>query len=71
MNVSRRRQVRAWLVLLVAIAAVLGHVMPLHAHADDPASATPGPGGPDDDRDVYRGSCEALLTTPAQLPPAP
>jgi len=67
-------QVRVWLVLLVAIGAVLGHVcmMPLHAHADDAASVTLGPGGHDDSDDhaVYRASCEALRTAPAQLPPS-
>jgi len=71
---SHRRQIRAWLVLLVAIGAVLGHVclMPLHTHADEAASATPSPGGHDDSdgRAVYRASCEALPTAPAQLPPS-
>jgi hypothetical protein len=74
MTRSYRRQVKAWLVLLVAIGAVLGHVclMPFHAHADEAASATPGPGGHDDSdaRAVYRASCEALRTVPAQLPPS-
>lgn len=72
MTPSHRRQVRAWLVLLVAIGAVLGHVcmMPLHAHAEDATSATPDPAGHDDSdaRAVYRASCEALRSAPAQPP---
>lgn len=69
MTPSHRRQVRAWLVLLVAIGAVLGHVMSLHAHAEDPTTASAA-GGHDDNDDpaVYRASCEALRTIPAQVP---
>jgi hypothetical protein len=74
MTLSYRRQVRAWLVLLVAIGTVLGHVCmgPLNAHADDAASAAPGPGGHDDSDDgaVHCASYEALRTAPAQLSPS-
>lgn len=74
MNGGHRQQVRAWLVLLVAIGALLGHVctMPLHAHAEEAASATAGSGGHDesDNRAVYHASCEALRTAPAQLTPS-
>ena len=59
-------------MLLVAIGAVLGHVclMPFHAHAGDTAAATEDRGAHDDgdDRAAYRASCEALRTTPAELP---
>jgi hypothetical protein len=74
MNGGHRQRVRAWLVLLVAIGALLGHVctMPLHAHAEEAASATAGSGGHDDSDDhvVYHASCEALRTAPAQLTPS-
>lgn len=63
------RHVWAWLVLLLAIGAVLGHVLPTHAHADEVGSPRPGAGaqGQSDDHAVYRASRGALETVPAPL----
>jgi len=70
MTGSHRRQVGAWLVLLVAIGAMLGHVcmLPLHAHAEDVASRSHAEHHDSDDAGEYHASCEALRTAPAQVP---
>lgn len=57
-------------MLLVAVGAVIGHVLPVHAHAEDVATSTSGPSGHHDDEHlVYRASCEALQTAPARVLP--
>jgi hypothetical protein len=71
MRLSDGIRVSKWLVLLVAIAAVLSHVCVLpHAHAEEPVATTthdhePGGDAADDDA-VHGASCDVLRTAPTQ-----
>src|SRR5881396_2376774 len=73
MGLSHGIRVSKWLVLAVAIAAVLSHVCVLpHAHADEPAATTthdhePDGDAPDDDS-IHGASCDVLRAAPTQLP---
>ena len=73
MRRSHGIRVSKWLVLAVAIAAVLSHVCVLpHAHADEPVASTTHDheqsGDAPDDDSVHGGSCDVLRTSATQLP---
>jgi hypothetical protein len=62
-----------WMLLAVAIAAVLLHVCVLpHAHADEPVATTTHDHEPDgdasDDDAIHGASCDVLRTAPTQRP---
>jgi hypothetical protein len=72
MSRSRLRDVPHWMLVAIAIAAVLGHICALpHAHAGEPVA--PMSHGHDDEADrstpgdVHGASCEVVQTAAASL----
>src|SRR5437867_1625424 len=73
MRLSCPARLSKWMLLAVAIAAVLSHVCVLpHAHADEPVATTTHDheqgGDAADDDSVHGASCDVLRTAPTQCP---
>src|SRR5467141_1933562 len=73
MSLSCPARLSKWMLLAVAIAAVLSHVCVLpHAYADEPVATTTHDheqgGDTADDDSVHGASCDVLRTAPTQRP---